>query len=179
MSKYSYSRLSPDPYTIRLLRILPDNGISENVRCELFEYTLRMMHTAVHPYEALSYAWGDKENPRSVIVNGQTFYVTDNLYAALLRLRDHSLARIIWADAICIDQENQEEKQGQIQLMAAIYAKASRVIVWLGETEDGSVRALEAIRRVSEKPTTDPNPHQREIQRLLERKWFRRIWVSE
>jgi hypothetical protein len=177
MSEYSYSSLSPEPYTIRLLRILPSNEASKNVRCELFEYTLRISDTAVHPYEALSYVWGSKENAKAVEIDNRTISVANNLYTALLRFRDPKIPRIIWADAICINQKDQREKESQIQLMAAVYAKASRVIVWLGQAEDGGDRALETIRRVGESSTSDPELPQREILLLLQRPWFQRIWV--
>lgn len=179
MTEYSYSPLSSKPYTIRLLRILPSNGAANSVRCELFEYTLRMSDIAVHPYEALSYVWGSEENPKAIEVNSKTVLIKNNLYAALVRLRDDQIPRIIWADAICINQEDQKEKEGQIQLMAAIYAKARGVIVWLGETETSGERALDAIRRFGENSILNPKPPQQEIQQLLQRSWFRRIWVRD
>ena len=78
-------------------------------------------------------------------VDGEQFRVTVNLYTALSRLRDPSLQRILWVDAICINQENPEEQGQQVQLMAKIYSKAHRVIVWLGEAADDSDEALRAI----------------------------------
>jgi hypothetical protein len=106
-------------------------------------------------------------------------HVTQNLYTALLRLQDHSCSRIIWVDAICIDQANEKEKEYQIPLVAEIYAKASRVVVWLGEAEADSDRALEAIRLTGEKSVKVSNAEvfQQAILQLLQRPWFRRIWV--
>lgn len=52
------------------------------------------------------------------------FPVTVNLHAALTRLRDHYIGRIIWVDAVWIDQTNLEEWKQQVQLMAKIYSKA-------------------------------------------------------
>jgi len=105
--------------------------------------------------------------------------VTQNLYAALLRLRNHTYSRIIWVDVVCIDQANEKEKGGQIPLTAEIYAKASRVVVWLGEAEGDGDRALEAIRLTGEKSAKSPNAEvfQQAIRKLLQRPWFRRIWV--
>jgi len=40
---------------------------------------------------------------------------------------------VLWADAICIDQQNIEERGTQVQLMGMIYWKADRVLVWLGQ----------------------------------------------
>jgi hypothetical protein len=83
-------------------------------------------------------------------------------------------------DAVCINQENDKEKEDQISLMAEIYAKALRVVVWLGEAEVDSDRALEVIRLAGEKPVGLSNTElpQEAIRQLLKRSWFRRIWVG-
>jgi hypothetical protein len=149
------------------------------IRCELFEYPIRDPDTVSHPYEALSYAWGSEDKPQSILINNKTLNVTQNLYTALLRLRNHTCSRIIWIDAICINQANEKEKQRQIPLMAEIYAKASRVVVWLGEAEADGDRALEVIRLTGEKSVKPPDAEvlQEAVLKLLQRPWFRRIWV--
>jgi Heterokaryon incompatibility protein (HET) len=138
MPQYRYSPLSQKPNVIRLLVLLPSRDKPEILRCELVEYTIRETDKANHPYEALSYVWGSMDKPQSIIIDDQKLEVTQNLYAALLRLRDREIPRIVWADAVCINQADEKEKGRQIQLMAAIYAKASRVLVWLGEAQDDS-----------------------------------------
>jgi hypothetical protein len=99
-----------------------------------------------------------------------------NLHAALSRLRDHSFERIIWVDAICIDQENLKERIQQVQLMAKIYSNALRVIVWLGEETKDTDRALEDIRLAANEELTERS-NQQAILSLLQRPWFQRIWV--
>ena len=91
---------------------------------------------------------------------------------------------MLWIDAICINQGDEDEKAQQIQFMPMIYGQASQVIVWLGETADQSDKALETIRLAADdEPSEDkPTDIQQEmnhtaIVRLLERPWFRRIWV--
>ncbi|KAI8657047.1 hypothetical protein NCS56_01310400 [Fusarium sp. Ph1] len=79
--------------------------------------------------------------------------VGENLYAALSHLRDCSIERTIWADAVCINQRDPKEKGKQVQSMAKIYAKASGVIVWLGEATPDSGQALEDIRIAAEQRT--------------------------
>ncbi|RMJ04826.1 hypothetical protein CDV36_014510 [Fusarium kuroshium] len=54
---------------------------------------------------------------------------------ALKCLRNCSLDRIIWVDAICINQDDAEERGRQVQSMAKIYANASRVVVWTTDNE--------------------------------------------
>jgi hypothetical protein len=83
-------------------------------------------------------------------------------------------------DAICIDQANEKEKGDQIPLMVEIYAKASRVVVWLGDAKDDSDRALEVVRLAGENSARLSNAElaRQAIPRLLQRPWFRRIWVT-
>jgi hypothetical protein len=179
MPKYRYSALLLKPDTIRLLRLLPNENAQENPQCELIEYTIRDSHTACHPYEALSYVWGGEDKPKSITLDGYEFNVTRNLHTALVHLRDHQIPRFLWVDAVCINQTNEEEKERQILLMAVIFAKASRVIVWLGEARHGSNQALELIREACEKSKSlaVTNVSKKAISRLLDRQWFRRIWV--
>ncbi|KAF5696935.1 het [Fusarium mundagurra] len=90
------------------------------------------------------------------------------------RLRKHPV------HAICINQRDSNEKGKQVQSMAKIYAKASRVIVWLGEAAASSDQALEEIRIVAVKnPAINETNHQQAILALLEREWFQRIWVLQ
>jgi hypothetical protein len=65
-------------------------------------------------------------------VNGKKMDVTQNLYEALLSIRLPRETRTVWADQICIDQSNTEEKNSQVPLMTFIYSRASDVLIWLG-----------------------------------------------
>ena len=184
MSQYHYHSLSLGPDSIRLLRLMPyENKSTERagIQCKLFEYNLQDRGKRTHLYEALSYTWGGSDKPRSISINKRNLVVTENLYTALLHLRDRSLERILWIDAICIDQENLEEQGQQVQLMAKIYSKAARVLVWLGETAHSSDAALEYIclaanEESTERSKEEMNEHTIE---LLQRPWFQRIWVRE
>jgi hypothetical protein len=151
------------------------------IHCELFEYSLQDCGTGNHLYEALSYTWGGEQKPCYITIKEQILNITQNLYTALLRLRGSSLERIIWVDAICINQEDWKERGQQVQRMAKIYSKAARVLVWLGETAPNSDIALEAIRIAAEDKKIDSLTNE-EIQQavlaLLGREWFQRIWVS-
>ncbi|KAK3339433.1 heterokaryon incompatibility protein-domain-containing protein, partial [Neurospora tetraspora] len=161
---------------IRLLQLLPPKNEDVAIHCRLFCTTLDSKGTRL--YEALSYVWGSEDKPCSIFINGCNLAIGENLYAALLHLRDHSIERTIWIDAICINQEDQEEKGHQVQSMAKIYAKASRVIVWLGEEAAGSDQALEGIRIAAELSTRRLD-NKAGILTLLQRPWFRRIWVLQ
>jgi hypothetical protein len=186
MSQYSYSPLRSEHDSIRLLRLLPNEDDAAEIQCELFEYPLHESRKN-HLYEALSYVWGDPKHTLPISMHGHSFNVTVNLHAALLRLRNHFMHRILWIDAICINQANQKEKEHQIQAMAKIYGQANRVVVWLGEAVDESDKAFEYIRiagghsvsRALSDVLLETKVIEKPVVALLQRPWFRRIWVRE
>jgi hypothetical protein len=180
MSYGLYSSLSLEPGSIRLLRLMPDTDETASIQCQLFNYTPQESSKKTHRYEALSYLWGDPDQTLPIFVNEHPFNVTVNLYAALSRLRDPSFELVIWVDAICINQADDTEKVCQIQSMAKTYGQANRVVVWLGEANDDSDQALEAIRVAPGNKSTnilDKGTVLQAIIALLQRPWFRRIWV--
>ena len=181
MSSYPYSLLPSDGENIRLLRLLPNEDKAAPLRCELCNYSLQKLGPRTHLYEALSYVWGDPRKTLPIYLHDNQFPVTVNLYAALLRLRDHSFERIIWVDAICINQQSLEERGQQVQLMAKIYSNAHRVIVWLGEDTVETMGALEDIRLAANKELTEEHSkkeiNEQAVLNLLQRPWFQRIWV--
>lgn len=163
--------------SVRLLRLLPHPDQSSRIECDLSVYNLLDSETA-HPFDALSYAWGSADSSKSIWINDREYIVWANLHAALLHLRDCFVDRNVWVDAICIDQKNTTEKSQQVQSMAKIYAKASCVIVWLGEAAATSNQALEDIRMSSSQISTAMDKtNKRAILDLIERPWFQRIWV--
>ncbi|RYP63003.1 hypothetical protein DL771_009488 [Monosporascus sp. 5C6A] len=191
VSAYRYSPLPEG--CIRLLRLLPHRDEHAPVQGQLFDYPLLDSGKGTHLYEALSYVWGSSEKPQSLSTDKGYIPVTTNLHMALKRLRDCSLDRIVWVDAVCIDQGNTEERNHQVQSMAKIYAKACRVVVWLeeataasgqvhGEAITDSDRALEALRIAADgQPTKsiDSETNRQAILTLLQRSWFQRIWVLQ
>jgi hypothetical protein len=187
-STYRYSPLPVN--SIRLLRLQPHSDENAAIQCQLFEYPLVNSGKGTHLYEALSYVWGSEEKPRCVSSNKGDLYITENLHAALLRLRDRSFERIIWADAICINQDDHEERIRQVQIMVKIYAGASRVVVWLEDARNtnpvvneasGNVhKAFEAISRAADGQSegfSHDEASRLAIHTLLQRSWFTRIWV--
>jgi hypothetical protein len=181
MCRYQYSPLSDRLNNIRLIRLLPAEIESAEIRAELLEYSLAKSRKLRHSYEALSYVWGDANPPRSVLIGDDYLHVTPNLHAALIQLRDANFPRIIWIDAICINQADTHEKELQIQSMAKIYGMAKRVVVWLGEAADGSGEALAAVRAAGIKPIrfSAEETISKAIMSLLQRQWFKRIWVRQ
>lgn len=180
LSAYQYSPLPPRPNNIRLLRILPARGDTAPIRCHLFDYSLSDQRKGGHLYEALSYVWGITDKSQTIFIDDQYLAVTANLHEALLHLRDTAIERIVWIDAICINQADLKERGEQVQLMAKIYSHAACVVVWLGQASTHSDIMLETIRRAASDGTF-PRCHASVwagIEEVLGRPWFRRIWVS-
>jgi hypothetical protein len=93
---------------------------------------------------ALSYVWGDENNRRVILVNKHPFRVTRNLFDAMMGLRE-SESLIVWIDAICINQMDNEEKAWQVRLMGNLYQKASGVLAWLGASADDSDAVIDYL----------------------------------
>jgi hypothetical protein len=77
--------------------------------------------------------------------------VTQNLHAALLKLRNPYFERIVWIDALCINQNVKKEKAHQVWAMARIYGLARRVVVWLGDEDDDSALAFQELSELASK----------------------------
>ena len=95
--------------------------------------------------EALSHVWGDETHKKSIECSGNRLDITRNLYEALLHLRSKDQRRVLWVDAICINQEDNFERSEQVLLMRQIYAGAPKVIVWLGPESPDDLEAFNVM----------------------------------
>src|SRR4051812_35646315 len=107
MPPYCYTSLPEG--NIRLLRLMPHPDDCFPIQCQLFNYPL-LDSGGICPYEALSYVWGSKDEPQSISIHNCDLPVVANLYVALLHLRDRFTDRVLWIDAICINQGDLDEK---------------------------------------------------------------------
>ncbi|KAI3319430.1 heterokaryon incompatibility protein-domain-containing protein [Xylariaceae sp. AK1471] len=141
MDALQYTRLDPSKKQIRLLKLISGEW-DEQVRCELYVVSLDDQIK----YEALSYVWGSPRDLVGIDVNGSLFSATQNLHAALRRLREqirdsahaesNGDSRVLWVDAVCINQQDAQEKRHQVELMGDIYSRTTRGLLWLGEEPD-------------------------------------------
>lgn len=107
------------------------------------------------PYDALSYAWGEESDGRATVIHvsdDTKIPVWINLFHGLQRLQDELVVNTnapkwAWADALCINQDELEEKAVQIPIMGEIYKRANSVIIWLGH---GSVKEEQALQKVQD-----------------------------
>ena len=215
---------------IRILSLLP-GCFDDRIECLVARVDLN----EDTKYDALSYVWGEGTLPKKDIylenssmsdkstlgkrrrssvhdsreeeetVDFKRFPVTPNLEAALRQLRSRDKIRHMWADAICINQEDPSEVRTQVQRMGQIYAMASQVSIWLGKmSENGylgdesngvDVRpGLQYVHHLKRKmdmsdfnwfhATKDSrrlpaSEILRALEALCQQPWFSRVWVQQ
>lgn len=165
---------------IRLLTLLPGSR-GDPIVC-----TSAIVSLSDKPvYTALSYVWGDPINRLSIQFNAVLeFPITRNLHVALTYLRDETSPKVLWVDALCINQDHANEKPHQIQLMGEIYKSATETCIWLGPESDTSELAIEIIRSLDgdnlSNPANSPSLDGiNAIAELQKRPWWSRVWVIQ
>jgi hypothetical protein len=196
---FQYETLQ-DPQDIRLVEIQPNSNNLSQLECKIMTKNLSNLNFS---YQCLSYVWGTPDQNKSILCNNRTLKVTDNLFVALKNLRQNKATFPIWIDQLCINQEDIAERNKQVMLMATIYEKAERTIIWIGEKADNSHLAIKLIQSTpylsvrenlklltaSRNGTLDqivstlgaPKMEDKSwvaLRRLLQRPWFKRSWVS-
>lgn len=164
-----YSPINPAEGEIRLAELAAGN-YDDALVIRLHIHSLSS--SKVPCYEALSYVWGKEMSPQKLLVNGKALPVTTNLDCALRHLRYQDRARLIWIDALCINQADITERNSEVQLMSRIYSTASAVVIWLGPGDDSDA---EAISKIISWQTTWDLPFYRTLIRICKRPWFRRV----
>ncbi|KAM6478082.1 HET-domain-containing protein [Trichoderma sp. SZMC 28011] len=119
------------PLEIRVLILHPGKKGSP-IECTLEH---RRLGSSKAQFDALSYVWGNPAVAGEIVCNNRRRSVGKNLYDALERLRLPDEERVLWIDALCINQADNQEKTQQVRLMGEIYSKARRVLIWLGNNE--------------------------------------------
>lgn len=108
---------------------------------------LRVVSLSSSPkYTALSYVWGTVSSADDTIVCGDHHLgITRNCREALYHLRETFRPLVIWVDAICINQQDEAEKNYQLLLMGEIYEWATTVYIWLGPGTPSAYYAMESL----------------------------------
>jgi hypothetical protein len=196
---YEYTKLTGSRQ-VRLMVLHPAVLFESPLECDLLPTELGAL-----PYEALSYVWGTGEFCHTLLCHGKVLQVSRNLFRALHFLRRKSQKRVLWVDAVCINQSDPAEKETQIPLMGDIYSKAARSLIWLGEADvevlSGfwTLRVLHPLSLIMNNyekltPLRESFKHEKKIElnsqghvsvfhiiirELLEREWFTRTWTLQ
>ena len=132
LEPFTYAPIDSGKATIRLLQIKSANFRKDVIECELFNVCLDD-----HPvFEALSYYWGSSDFDHQIVCNGKLRKITGTLNSALKRFRQDTYRgkrSPLWADALCINQDDKLELNAQLTIMHRIYSEAAVVDIDLGE----------------------------------------------
>ncbi|KAF2167536.1 hypothetical protein M409DRAFT_54133 [Zasmidium cellare ATCC 36951] len=188
-TEFSYTPIS-EPSNIRLIYLEPGHKQAQ-LRTQLVEVSL----DSVPQYVALSYVWGTQAAQKHILIGETVFHVRPNLYNALKRLRAKGVS-IVWADAICINQQDRDERSAQVGLMTRIYRSADKVMfylgVWRAYESQGLERILMAVLRqpfacgtdfytaIQETHPLNYNDHAwNYLLKMLRHPWFNRVWTIQ
>jgi hypothetical protein len=194
MNAYTYNPLLPGSTEIRVLTLLRGSWDAEIV-CRLQHVRLDEKPS----YEALSYTWGDAKDLLPIIFEGTSCNVTRNLAVALRYLRSVEKERVLWIDALCINQLDLEERAREITRMSDIYISAERVLAWTGEPSEDGYAAMDALEELfaflNGLPSLDfststfddfrragldvANINWNALINFLERPYWKRVWVVQ
>ncbi|WQF82327.1 Putative heterokaryon incompatibility [Colletotrichum destructivum] len=201
MALFEYEPLDLGVKSFRLLMLHP--GAGGEVACDIFQASLEPED--IIPYEALSYAWGSNDLSESITVNRRRLPITKSLFHAMNHLR-RDTGRILWVDAVCIDQSNVAERGHQVGQMGDVYREAEQVLIWLGPSSYETKILMDFLRALyrdtsRQKDAGDLSRAQEnwlsaqqdtgigraallDIRRqgltsLLEEPWFTRVWILQ
>ncbi|KAH0436495.1 ankyrin repeat and sam domain containing protein 6 [Colletotrichum camelliae] len=178
-----------------------DQSVSINDNQSAVSLPKRKWHERVcrHPgfpeYEAISYTWGDAFDKLPITLGSDEaqIMVTQNCHVALQNLRLQASDRLLWIDALCINQDDDSERTDQVRIMGRVYAASYQVLIYLGEETPSSRIVFEELALAEKAPMVFrdsanrwepdrpyPRPELSEaLDRLLERPWFARVWVLQ
>lgn len=178
-----YKDMDHERRMVRLFRL--DPGYGSNIVRGTFVYKSLDDNPS---YEALSYVWGNSGFPYKCSIEDNEIGIGLNLYEALIHLRLPASTRMLWVDAICINQSNTEEMSHQLRMMDEVYHHADNVLIWLGTGTAHSsygMQALESFSRGSLSPKSVPwlkgSTHQWRtgLLEIMDNPYFTRIWVVQ
>ncbi|RKL36220.1 hypothetical protein BFJ72_g8349 [Fusarium proliferatum] len=138
---------------IRLLKIIPG---TQNA---VVSSHMSVVNLEDNPtYKCLSYTWGEpggdetdeswSKPSQTILIDGFEIHIRQNLYNALIALCQSGILGPIWIDALCINQNDVEERNAQVSQMANIYKSAEEVIVWLGHEREYTQTAVACFQRL-------------------------------
>ncbi|RVX74328.1 hypothetical protein B0A52_01453 [Exophiala mesophila] len=188
--RYSYRPLDKHARTIRL--------ISKVHMGQHGEITLSLgrvdLEDARDNYTAISYTWGTDKPKHRVWIDGRYLMLRKNIWLFLKYYCDSDQKKMptkLWADSICIDQENIAERGHQVMFMRDIFHGAANVVIWLAEASiNSSLMELESYRwldQMDQMGRADPVQYhaqlekfkRQHVQPILDHPYWRRLWVIQ
>ncbi|KAJ3547067.1 hypothetical protein NM208_g1697 [Fusarium decemcellulare] len=177
------------------LRLICLTAKDKDLPEDVIHLSLETHHDGETPYEAVSYTWGGEagdDTLRHPIYIGEYWDIllqTRNCCAMLCYLRPFRGMRMFWVDAICINQRDVRERSSQVAKMGRIYSECYQVVLWLGDNIVSKRRpsvypSRHLFHQLEDETVTLPikegnSPERSTIQRLLELRYFSRVWIIQ
>ena len=140
-----YRSLDIEKRQIRLLRIRKYNSARREIHGSLHICSL----DDCCPYSAVSYEWDpssfEQLAPLTLLTqSGHSLQLGSNLSAFLIEHTKQNTKpyKLLWIDAICINQRDRKERATQVAIMRQIYSQAICVLAWLGPHHSMSKTAM-------------------------------------
>lgn len=227
VTEYQYQPLQ-GPGAIRLFKLYPSSKMDSDIHGEIVSTTLSEQsqfkdtnpsypsespdQRCCRTYEpsdtysieggftALSYTWGSPDKGHMVFINTRRLAITASLDQALRKLRLSRDVPKLWVDSICINQNDDEERAGQVQRMCEIYKTATSTIIYLGPATELSTACFQSAitsesasmqTGMEEFPEREPEDfrlggghqkvrtHREGRKEILGRSWFTRAWTFQ
>lgn len=201
LQPYTYNAFNNET-DFRLLILEPGTEPSP-LRCTLAQFAL----ADCPEYEAISYVWGSEPGREVFLCSEKRLEITQNLHSAFQQLQYPEKQRFLWADAICINQDDLTERSQQVMIVGDIYATVCCTLVWLGPRGDDDCDAFEVVqwlittmesfsefgdvmdidafpwdlipsRLAAVLPDVDQSK-MKNLGHLLTRSWFHRVWIIQ
>ena len=205
------------------LRYARPHGIEPPFRSRLLSEHQSQNATALigFQYAALSYVWGSELKPCVLLCSSRqaaagpadelaSFHaipITASLDSILRGVRENiqNAPKYLWIDAVCINQENTDERNDQVLLMGDIYSLAERTFVCLGDDDNDVTEASRCMNNLCNTYRAEHGPLKQSLlevdnrpwllmrynpgyisekswrcfERLLSRPWFSRVWIFQ
>lgn len=185
LSVYKYPKLQ----CARNIRLLGYSAIlnSNEVRFHLSETSIEAIRGR---FVAISYCWGGEIPTENLPISSRAYLkVTRTVYSILRHISGVASGLPIWLDAICINQDDCEEKGVQVSMMRDIYAAARCVLVWLGNgdlthDEESVLWSYLTSPYIHNNATLDNISRfggvgDHLFGRVLQSPWFERAWIVQ
>ncbi|KAH7361169.1 heterokaryon incompatibility protein-domain-containing protein [Pyrenochaeta sp. MPI-SDFR-AT-0127] len=165
--KYEYIPL-PSPDAIRVLDLTASSYNPENMMFDVSMRTIDLSDNSHVPFIALSYTWKStiveegqvprRPSPVHIRCDSKALNIGENLFDCLFQIEQlrHSTneppddVSCLWVDAVCINQDDMDERRSQVAMMQRIYVQSTGVMIWLGRHDKSSIRATSLISMISE-----------------------------
>ncbi|TDZ74426.1 Heterokaryon incompatibility protein 6, OR allele [Colletotrichum trifolii] len=194
------NRLRPDEFRLLLPRPPPQASPGWEASTTPIHVDLETYGDDRYPeYKTVSYTWGGENadstpcRPVFVGTHWDVLFQTRNCEEMLRLLQPSRGIRLLWVDAVCINQNDIDERDSQVGKMRFIYSNARRVVVFLGTAvagpqTNGLATPCPARRRLEDLDITDigaqlkqktKSMHRLSLKTIFRMRYFSRIWVVQ